>query len=171
MAGTTVRREGLVPVPYVHSILDARPLKIPPYEHAHRTVTDATMTDDVTLLALFSHMHLRGRDMAFYAHYPDGSKETLLSLPNYNFDWQLTYYVNPGDKLLPEGTRVECIAHFDNSPFNPYNPDPSKEVKYGAQTVDEMSQGFIFYVKNDENLNIKVDPDTGYALDDVASAK
>ncbi|MBI1321489.1 MAG: redoxin domain-containing protein [Candidatus Hydrogenedens sp.] len=153
-----------------YNILDARPLKIPPFERAHETVETATIQDDVTLLALFSHMHVRGRDMAFYANYPDGTRETLLSLPNYNFDWQLTYYVNPGDKLLPKGTEVECVAHFDNSPFNPYNPDPTKEVRYGPQTVDEMSQGFIFYVKNDENLNLKVDPNTGYALDEVASA-
>jgi len=151
-----------------YNILDAKPLIIPPYERAHRTVESAVIPADSTLLALFSHMHLRGRDMAFYAHYPDGTKETLLSLPNYNFDWQLTYYVNPGDKQLPEGTRVEAVAHFDNSVFNPYNPDPSAEVRYGQQTVDEMSQGFIFYVKNDEQLNIKVDPKTGYALEDLA---
>jgi len=154
-----------------YNILDAKPLEIPPYARAYETVETAKLDDDVTVLGMFSHMHLRGRDMAFYANYPDGTRETLLSLPNYNFDWQLTYYVEPGQKVLPAGTVVECVAHFDNSAFNPYNPDPTIEVNYGPQTVDEMSQGFIFYVKNDEALNLQIDPDTGYPLEALASVE
>jgi len=129
------------------------------------------MEDDVTLLAMFGHMHLRGKNMRYIAHLPDGTQETLLSLPNYNFDWQLTYYLEPGTKILPKGTRVECIAQFDNSAFNPYNPAPDKEVTYGKQTVDEMSQGFIFYAKNNEEVNYKIDPNTGWVLEETASAR
>jgi ABC-type oligopeptide transport system substrate-binding subunit len=60
-------------------------------------------------------------------------------------------------------TTVEAVAHFDNSAFNPYNPDAGKSVRYGAQTVDEMFNGFVFYVADDEQLNVNVDPKSGRA--------
>lgn len=154
-----------------YNILDDGSFKIPPFAPAYETRQSATMDDEVTLLAMFGHMHLRGKNMRYIAHLPDGTQETLLSLPNYNFDWQLTYYLEPGTKILPKGTRVECIAQFDNSAFNPYNPAPDKEVTYGKQTVDEMSQGFIFYVKNNEEVNYKIDPNTGWVLEETASAR
>ena len=119
------------------------------------------MEHDATLLGLFTHMHVRGRDMTFYSVAPDATRETLLQIPNYNFEWQLGYEIKAGDKHLAAGTKVEAIAHFDNSVFNAYNPDPSQVVTYGAQTVDEMFNGFVFYVADDEQLNLKVDPKTG----------
>ena len=148
-----------------YNILDNSGFDVPPFHPAYEVRSEATLDDDVTLLALFGHMHLRGKDMAFIAHYPSGESEPLLSMPNYNFDWQLTYYVEPGSKTLPKGTRVECVSHFDNSAFNPYNPAPDKNVKYGEQTVDEMCQGFIFYVKNSETLDLRIDPATGWIVD------
>lgn len=154
-----------------YKILDAKPIKIPPGDPAYELKDSAKIEADSTLLALFSHMHLRGRDMTFYAHMPGGERETLLSLPNYNFDWQLTYYVDDGVKFLPEGTRIQTIAHFDNSAFNPYNPDATKTITYGPQTVDEMCQGFIFYTHNDEDLGIQVDPATGWEIETLAAAK
>jgi hypothetical protein len=116
-------------------------------------------------------MHLRGRDMTFYAHYPDGTSEVLMSMPNYNFDWQLSYLPPVGELKIPGGTKIKAIAHFDNSPFNPYNPDPEATVTYGAQTVDEMMQAFMFYTHDDESLNMRIDPDTGWALKDLASTE
>jgi hypothetical protein len=62
---------------------------------------------------------------------------------------------------LPKGTRLECIGHFDNSSFNPYNPDPTATVKDGAQTFEEMMYGFFFYTVDSERLNVTVDPSTG----------
>ena len=70
-------------------------------------------------------MHLRGHDMTYVAKYPDGREEILLSVPKYDFNWQITYEL-AAPKLLPKGTKLECIAHFDNSSFNPYNPDPDR---------------------------------------------
>ena len=73
---------------------------------------------------MFAHMHLRGRDMTFFAEYPSGQRVKLLQIPNFNFDWQLAYEVrNP----LPAGTTIEAVAHFDNSRFNPFNPDPARD--------------------------------------------
>ncbi len=102
--------------------------------------------------------------MTFYANTADGKQECLLQIPNYNFEWQLGYELRPKSKILPKGTTIEAIAHFDNSKFNPYNPDPEKTVEYGPQTVDEMFNGFVFYVDNDEELEIRVDPKTGRKL-------
>ena len=101
--------------------------------------------------------------MTFYANHHDGSRETLLQIPNYNFEWQLGYELAPGTKQIAKGTAIEAIAHFDNSSFNPYNPDPTATVEYGPQTVDEMFNGFVFYVDQHESLAIDVDPKTGRA--------
>jgi hypothetical protein len=72
----------------------------------------------------------------------DGKTETILSVPAYNWHWQLWYNLaNPID--LPQGTKIECTAHFDNSPNNPENPDPTKAVIWGQQSWDEMMVGFF----------------------------
>ena len=99
--------------------------------------------------------------MTFFSVSSDAVRETLLQIPNYNFEWQLGYEIKPGDKRVAAGTTLEAVAHFDNSAFNAYNPDPSKAVRYGPQSVDEMFNGFVFYVDDDEQLNIKVDSKTG----------
>ena len=96
------------------------------------------------MLSMHPHMHLRGKDMMYTAYYPDGTSELLLSVPQYDFNWQHTYdYAEP--KLMPAGTRIHCVGHFDNSPQNPANPDPSKTVRFGPQTWDEMFIGYFNY--------------------------
>ena len=144
-----------------HFLLDPRDWNITPHDPAFAIRASHTMEHNATLLGLFTHMHVRGRDMTFYSVAPDETRETLLQIPNYNFEWQLGYEIKPGDKHLVAGTTVEAVAHFDNSAFNAYNPDPSKVVHYGAQTVDEMFNGFVFYVADEEQLNLTVDPKTG----------
>lgn len=144
-----------------HFVLDPRGWKIPPGDPAYRIEAKHILQHDADLLGLFTHMHVRGRDMTFYANHHDGSRETLLQIPNYNFEWQLGYELAPGTLQLAKGTAIEAIAHFDNSSFNPYNPDPTATVEYGPQTVDEMFNGFVFYVDQHESLAIDVDPKTG----------
>lgn len=155
---------GVVNKQFRHFLLDPRGWNIPANAPAFALKSSHKMERNSTLLGLFTHMHVRGRDMTFYSVTADGTRETLLQIPNYNFEWQLGYEIKPGDKRLSAGTKVEAIAHFDNSAFNPYNPDPSKVVRYGPQTVDEMFNGFGFYVEDDEQLNLKVDPKTGRAI-------
>jgi hypothetical protein len=96
---------------------------------------------DTMLTTLTPHMHVRGKDMTYIAHYPDGTTETLLSVPRYDFNWQITYELAK-PKVLPAGTKVEVIAHYDNSTANKYNPDPTKDVRWGDQTWEEMMIGF-----------------------------
>ncbi|MFO0013492.1 MAG: redoxin family protein [Planctomycetota bacterium] len=144
-----------------HFVLDPRGWKIPPRDPAFKIRASHQLKHHADLLGLFTHMHVRGRDMTFFANVEDGQRECLLQIPNYNFEWQLGYELKSGSKLLPKGTTIEAIAHFDNSEFNPYNPDPTKTVEYGPQTVDEMFNGFVFYVDHDEQLNIQVNPKNG----------
>jgi hypothetical protein len=99
--------------------------------------------------------------MTFTAHAPDGKSDPLLVIPNYNFSWQIPYRWEPGQMRLAKGTRLECVAHYDNSAFNPYNPNPKATVRNGPQTHHEMMYGFFFYTHADEKLNLKVDPKTG----------
>lgn len=144
-----------------HFVLDPRGWKIPPKDPAFKIRSSHTLKHNADLLGLFTHMHVRGRDMTFFSSLEDGTRECLLQIPNFNFEWQLGYELRKGSKILPKGTVIEAIAHFDNSEFNPYNPDPTKTVEYGPQTVDEMFNGFVFYVDNDETLDITVNPKSG----------
>lgn len=130
----------------------------------HRSYAEEVIDEEADMLALFSHMHLRGRDMTFVAEYPDGKEETLLVIPNYSFDWQLAYRYGKGQKTLPKGTKVKVTAHFDNSEFNPFNPDAEDTVKYGPQTYHEMMIGYVYYTVADEHLNLMIDGETGKAI-------
>jgi peroxiredoxin len=146
-----------------HFVLDARGIAIAPRDPMWRLSATKTIPANATLLGMFTHMHVRGRDMTFIAEYPDGQRQTLLQIPNYNFEWQLAYECR---NRLPAGTKIEAVAHYDNSRFNVYNPDPERKVPYGAQTFDEMFNGFVFWTNDDENLKRTVDPKTGHAVTD-----
>ena len=102
----------------------------------------STLSRDTTITAMTPHMHVRGKDMIYIAHYPDGTTETLLSVPKYDFNWQITYMLAK-PKVLPKGTQLEVVAHYDNSANNKFNPDPSKDVRWGDQTWEEMMIGFF----------------------------
>jgi peroxiredoxin len=96
---------------------------------------------DVQLLQLFPHMHFRGKSFTYEAVYPDGRKEMLLDVPRYDFGWQLTYELS-SMLSMPKGTKMHCVAHFDNSDNNLNNPDPKSAVRWGDQTWEEMMIGF-----------------------------
>ena len=146
-----------------HFLLDPHRLQIEPGHGAFPIKSSHVLDRDVTLLGLFTHMHLRGKDVTFYAEGPNLPREILLQIPNYNFEWQLAYEIAAGKKHLPGGTKIESIAHYDNSTFNPYNPDPKRTVPYGLQTYDEMFNGYVFFVDDHEDLNLTIDSKTGIA--------
>jgi hypothetical protein len=92
-------------------------------------------------------MHLRGKAFRYEAQYPNGKSEILLDVPKYDFNWQLRYeFAEP--KLIPKGTVVRCTAIFDNSDENPNNPDPSKIVRWGQQSWEEMMIGFFTGIRS-----------------------
>lgn len=100
---------------------------------------------DARIISFTPHMHWRGKDYLYEVIYPDGKKETLLSVPRWDFNWQMVYRLEEPLKV-PKGTRIHSVAHWDNSTSNPFNPDPTKPVKFGLQTWEEMMVGFVAYV-------------------------
>ena len=100
----------------------------------------------VTLLNVTPHMHVRGKAFRYDLVTPDGTREVLLNVPKYDFNWQ-TGYAFKEPRALPAGSRIECTAWYDNSKGNPSNPDPTKRVTWGNQTYEEMMIGFVEYVE------------------------
>jgi hypothetical protein len=124
---------------------------IPPGDPSHQVTSSTTFAEDVHLITLMPHMHVRGKDFLYTAVYPDGRSEVILRVPRYDFNWQLTYkFAKP--LSLPKGTRIDCVAHFDNSTNNKYNPDPTREVRWGDQTWEEMMIGWFTYTRDAEQL-------------------
>jgi hypothetical protein len=116
--------------------------KIPPGDPNYRVDASFEIGTRVTLSGLHPHMHGRGKDFEYRVVYPTGESQILLSVPHYNWHWQNWYNLEQ-PILLPKGSKIECTAHFDNSPNNPDNADPTKEVLWGEQSWDEMMVGFF----------------------------
>jgi peroxiredoxin len=120
-------------------------LRIPAGEANYRVESASPrLPPNARLLALTPHMHLRGKSFFYEAIVPNGERSTLLDVPRYDFNWQ-TAYRFAEHMELPAGTRLHCVAHFDNSDANPNNPDPGKPVRWGEQTWDEMMIGYYDY--------------------------
>jgi len=147
-AGTDISKVGMVfsKVPPSIRVLTINTanvtFSIPPGAPDTQVNSKMTLQQDATLMNLLPHMHFRGSSFEYRATYPNGEKEVLLRVPHYDFNWQLTYDL-AREKKLPKGTVIEAEAHFDNSPNNRFNPDPTKEVHYGEQTWEEMMIGFF----------------------------
>lgn len=100
--------------------------------------------EDIYLLSMGPHMHYRGKAMRYDLEYPDGELETLLWVPDYDFNWQFLYeYEVP--KFVPAGSKMHMSWWFDNSKENRFNPDHTKDVVYGPATTDEMANARIYY--------------------------
>ena len=117
---------------------------IPPGATSHEVTSDIRLPFDATLLSFMPHLHVRGKAARYEATLPDGTKKLLLDVPRYDFNWQLHYqFAEP--VTLPRGTTLTFTAWFDNSANNPANPDPTKAVRWGPQTYDEMMLGYVEY--------------------------
>jgi peroxiredoxin len=122
---------------------------IPPNAADHRVTATYRFEQDSVLLSMSPHMHLRGKSFEFRLVLPDGKRETLLSVPKYDFNWQ-SNYVLAQPRRVPKGSKLECVAHYDNSSANPNNPNPKSFVFWGDQTWDEMMLGYFDYYHADQ---------------------
>ena len=111
--------------------------KIPAGAGNHRVDAELTFVQDVTLWSILPHTHVRGRQWSYDVTYPDGTTETILAVPKYDFNWQ-TDYIFTEPLKLPKGTKLHATAWYDNSANNPSNPDATKDVTWGDQTWEEM---------------------------------
>jgi mono/diheme cytochrome c family protein len=117
---------------------------IPAGDPGYQVASTYTFNEDSHIHAMMPHMHYRGKDFEYKLTYPDGTSKVILSVPRYDFGWQLYYFLKE-PVAAPKGTRLDCLAHFDNSTQNKYNPDPAKEVRWGDQTWEEMMIGWTSY--------------------------
>ena len=99
------------------------------------------------ILSVSPHMHYRGKSFTAFAApksqtKSDARPETLLRVPNYDFNWQHIYeFEQPLDLSNLKEVKVEIT--FDNSADNPFNPNPEQYVIWGDQTWEEMAIGFF----------------------------
>jgi hypothetical protein len=121
---------------------------IPAGDPDHEVTECHTFTKNVLITSLTPHMHKRGKSMQIIAHLPDGQTKTLLSVPNYEFNWQFTYRAKE-PIYIPSGTRIEVRGRFDNSVNKRGNPDPTVAVRWGSASEKEMMDGWIEYVDTD----------------------
>lgn len=119
---------------------------VPPGVSEHSVQGVANIDRDSYLYSFAPHMHFRGKRVRFVAEYPDGQEKELLSIPNFQHNWQMVYRLREPE-FLPAGTRIIADGAFDNSAMNPLNPDPGQEVRWGDQVWDEM---FITWMRISE---------------------
>lgn len=137
----------------ISSPADAESFAIPPNNPNWESPTaEATFMEDCEVVWMQPHMHLRGKDMNYTLEFPDGRKQTILSVSHYDFNWQLGYELAQPIKI-PKGTKLIGRAHYDNSPNNKYNPDPNRTVYYGNQNWEEMMQPWFAII-----MDKKIDP-------------
>lgn len=118
---------------------------VPAEDPDHQVTECHTFHKDMYITSLTPHMHLRGKAMRMELKLPDGKVQTILDVPEYNFNWQITY--RAADPIfVPNGSRIIITAHFDNSKNNPLNPDPTTPVRWGSASENEMMDGWIEYV-------------------------
>ncbi len=131
--GKNPKAKGIMPVPLVNFSL-----RIPAGAKRHRVTASYTLPVDVQAVGIQPHMHYLGREITTSAVLPDGKRKTLLTIKDWNFNWQDRYLFKELIPL-PKGTRLECEAYYDNSAGNPLNPHrPPREVVWGEATSEEM---------------------------------
>jgi hypothetical protein len=128
----------------------ANNLVLEPGDGNAEVVSEMTAVEESKLVYVQPHMHLRGKDYEVRVVYPTGETQTVFR-GKFDFNWQLGYDLAK-PVLLPKGTKVQGIAHFDNSANNRFNPDPSKEVVWGLQNWEEMQNCFMGFVI-DKNID------------------
>ena len=123
-------------------------IRIPPGASHHAEEGFFQPDEDMQILAFSPHMHVRGKAMTYRIVHADGTTETLLDVPKYDYNWQWLYYpTEPID--LPATSRIEVTAVWDNSDENPANPDPAREIVYRGDVFNEMFVGFMEIVRKD----------------------
>ncbi|MEP7271968.1 MAG: thiol-disulfide isomerase [Acidobacteriota bacterium] len=130
---------------------DPRKLVIPAGDSNFESRSSYVFNEDSHIYMFMPHMHVRGKDFEYKLVYPDGKEKILLKVPKYDFNWQLSYFLKE-PLAAPKGSRLECVAHHDNSLNNKFNPDPTITVRWGDQTWEEMMIGWIDYTVDGQSL-------------------
>jgi mono/diheme cytochrome c family protein len=131
-------------------------LDIPPNSVA-RTEGFTVLKENTMITNFQPHFHLRGKAMKVEAILPDGNRQVISYVGNFNFNWMTNYiYADDAAPVFPKGTVIHVSAYYDNTTANKNNPDPEQWVGYGDRTVDEMAHAWmnVFYLSDDEYKQI-----------------
>ncbi|MGH9722057.1 MAG: hypothetical protein ACRD8O_17755, partial [Bryobacteraceae bacterium] len=120
-------------------------LRIPAGAPNHEVKRCYTFEQDKQLISFTPHMHYRGKDITYELVRPDGRREILLSVPRYDFNWQLVYRLKE-PVFAGKGSQLVVTAHYDNSPNNRANPDPAQAIRWGDKSEEEMMTSWIEYL-------------------------
>ena len=132
--------------------ISERNFEIPAGASNYEIRAETTVEEAAKLVWVQPHMHYRGKYYELTVVYPNGEEKKVVRVPNYRFDWQIGYELaEPID--LPKGTKLKTVSYYDNSAANKFNPDPTKNVRYGAQSWDEMNVSFVGVL-----IDAKADP-------------
>ena len=115
--------------------------RIEPGNPSFEVTASRKISEDTYLSSMMPHMHVRGKSAKFIIKFPDGREEVALSVPNYDFNWQLNYQLEE-PIFMPAGSELQAVFTYDNSTNNRHNPDPTAEVRWGDQTWEEMMLGY-----------------------------
>jgi len=149
--------------------------EIPPMVQNHEVISAFQIPTDARIHALRPHMHLRGKNSTATLIRPDGTRQVMLHLPEWNDYWQY-YYVLDEPARVPEGAMVEYVATYDNSPANAFNPDPTQSIRWGQQVWDEMQILYINWTEiNEHNENdlapIQIAPNKAFTTGLISSSQ
>jgi hypothetical protein len=122
---------------------------IPARAPAHALDAQVLFRKNVRIWSIAPHAHLRSKSWRFDMIEAAGATRTVLSVPRFDFNWQLSYsFASP--LAVRAGTRMLVQGVFDNSAANRANPDPNVEVRWGNMTTDEMLIASVVYSLEDE---------------------
>ena len=124
---------------------------IPPYAENWSIIGITPVTEPITLYAMSPHMHLRGKSLRWIIVYPDGREQTILDVPNFDFNWQFNYELKE-PLHIPAGSKILGLGVYDNSVKNRWNPAPHLPVYWSEQSWDEMYQAFTEYTVDSQVL-------------------
>jgi mono/diheme cytochrome c family protein len=142
---------------------------IPAGAPSYSASREYTFDHDVEILRLLPHMHLRGKAALYELTYPDGRNRILLHVPDYDFNWQNTYEFRE-PVLAPAGSTLRFTLWWDNSDENPYNPDPTIDVRWGRPTTAEMGFGYLTFRELEERHIVVGEPIPSDVRENAATA-
>ncbi|MEZ6029817.1 MAG: hypothetical protein R3C46_08700 [Hyphomonadaceae bacterium] len=139
-----------------HTVIADNFIELPPNTDKHKEVAYLTFPKEAKLYSVFLHTHYRGQAGRLDMILPDGTKQELINLPRYDFNWQRTYdFAEP--VTVPAGAKLVATYLYDNSVRNAANPDPDDTVIWGDQSWEEMHYTSIYYEWTDEKVGQEAD--------------
>ena len=139
-----------------HTVIADNFIELPPNTDKHKEIAYLTFPKEAKLYSVFLHTHYRGQAGRLDMILPDGTKQELINLPRYDFNWQRTYdFVEP--IVVPAGAKLVATYFYDNSVRNASNPAPDEKVIWGDQSWEEMHYTSIYYEWIDERVGQEAD--------------